>query len=142
MYIKELVWTSEVSFKRECLAGSQDIKGWLFSLEKHCLLSQLQLYLTGTILINKLITQITETLNLSQLLLGTEMLSGLLEKPSSAPCLSLQKATPLTAGPTTAPFQSGGPQRAQLSWGRTPFVQGACRGWCSLSFREPPRAEG
>lgn len=52
MYIKESVWTSEVSFNRECLAGSQDIKGWLFSLEMHYLLSLLQLYLTGTILIS------------------------------------------------------------------------------------------
>ena len=76
---------------------------------------------------NKLITQITETLNLSQLVLGTEMLSGLL-KPSSVPRPSLQEATALTTGPTTAPFQSGGPRGAQLSWGRTPLVQGACGG--------------
>ena len=128
MYTKELVWTSEVSFKRECLACSQDIKGWLFSLEKHCLLSQLQLYFTGTILINKLITQITETLNLSQLLLGTEMHSGLLEKPSSAPRLSLQKATPLTTEPTMVPFQSGGPQGAQALLGEDSLHAGSLQG--------------
>lgn len=73
MYIKESVWTSEVNFKSECLAGSQDIKGYFFSLEKHYLLSQFQLHLTGTILINKLIIQFTKTLNFSQLLFGTEI---------------------------------------------------------------------
>lgn len=64
VYIKESVWTSEVNFKSECLAGSQDIKGCFFSLEKHYLPSQFQLHPTGTILINKLITHITKTLSI------------------------------------------------------------------------------
>ena len=46
----------------------------------------------------------------------------------TVPRPSLQEATALTTGPTTAPFQSGGPRGAQLSWGRTPLVQGACGG--------------
>lgn len=60
--VRDPVWTSEVNFKSECLAGSQDIKRCVFSLEKHYLLSQFQLHLIGTVLINKLITQITKTL--------------------------------------------------------------------------------
>lgn len=70
---KRVSWTSEVNFKSECLAGSQDIKGYFFSLEKHYLLSQFQLHLTGTILINKLIIQFTKTLNFSPLLSGIEI---------------------------------------------------------------------
>lgn len=64
--MKESVWTSEVDFKSECLADSQDIKGCFLFLEKHYLLSQSQLHLTGTILTNKLIMQMMETLNSSQ----------------------------------------------------------------------------
>lgn len=69
-YIKESIWISEVNFQSEWLAGIQDITSCFFSLEKHYLLSQLQLHLTGTILINKLIMQMVEALNWGQLLLG------------------------------------------------------------------------
>lgn len=76
VYRKESIGAREVNFKSEHLAGFQDIKfcfAFYFfpSSEKHyLLLSWPQLHFPGTILIHKLLTQITETLNLGPLLLG------------------------------------------------------------------------
>lgn len=66
---------------------------FLLSSEKHYLLSQLQLHFPGTILINKLLTQITETLNLGQLLLGWR-LSKLWEKSQGLGPTALRWAGP------------------------------------------------
>lgn len=122
--MKESVWTSEVDFKSECLADSQDIKGCFLFLEKHYLLSQSQLHLTGTILTNKLIMQMMETLNSSQLLFQRQELEGLgTAPPSSSHCFevnlqSLVQAagTPCGAGSTVmrrkapvCPRGGGGP---------------------------------
>lgn len=74
VYIKESIWAREVNFKSEHLAGFQNIKYCSHPQppsEKHyLLLSWLQLHFPGTILINKLLTQITETSNLGQQHLG------------------------------------------------------------------------
>lgn len=123
------MWTSEVNFKSECLAGSQDIKGCFSSLEKHYLLSQFQRHLTGTILINKLITQITETFNFSQLLFGRET-RGKLRGRSRAQSAPLPRGEPVESfslwpcGHSRRPSSPAAPGRAQPPWQRTLHVGG------------------
>lgn len=96
VYKKESIWAREVNFKSEHLAGFQDIKYCFFfffpSSGKHyLLLSWLQLHFPGIILINKLLTQIIETLNLGQLLLGWR-LSRLWEKTQGLGPMALRWA--------------------------------------------------